>query len=73
MPITRLILKIQGSNFTCKPDLNRGINHIWASMSNYHFLDYILDLVILELILAMRHVQNSNVIASHSVAERLAS
>ena len=36
--ITRLILKIQVSNFTCKPNSYSRKNHILASRSKDHFL-----------------------------------
>ena len=36
--ITRLILKIQDSNFTCKPNFYSRKNHILASRSKDHFL-----------------------------------
>ena len=35
--ITRLILKIQDSNFTCKPNFQSRTNHILTSMSKDHF------------------------------------
>ena len=33
--------KIQGSYF-CKHDFDRGIDHALASMSHYHYFDYLL-------------------------------
>ena len=36
--ITRLILKIQDSNFTCKPNFYSRKYHILASRSKDHFL-----------------------------------
>ena len=36
--ITRLILKIEDSNFTCKPNFNSRKNHILATRSKDHFL-----------------------------------
>ena len=36
--ITRLILKIEDSNFTCKPNFYSRKNHILASRSKDHFL-----------------------------------
>ena len=35
--VTRFILKIQDSNFTCKPNFHRRTNHIVTSMSKDHF------------------------------------
>ena len=35
--ITRLILKIQDSNFKCKPNFHSRTNHIFTSMSKDHF------------------------------------